>query len=94
MLSVFLVYQGPAGVPVTVARVDESDVVRHVAALAVQVADQRAASIAQADPMWGEIEKVEALRLRMVVNTLLGPPEPAPAPAPQCDDDAVPPTVM
>jgi hypothetical protein len=94
MLSVFLVYQGPAGVPVTVARLDETDIVRHVAELAVQAAVNRATSITQADPQWGEVEKVEALRLRLILNTLL-PPEPAPTPAaPQYDDDAVPPTVM
>jgi hypothetical protein len=73
-MSVYLVYEGPTGIPVTIARLTDPAVVQQVAQLALGSAEDRAAAIAETDLVWGEMEKVEVIRLRMILNMLLGKP--------------------
>jgi len=96
MLSVFLIYTGSSGVPVTIGRLDEPQIVRHVADLAVEAIDARATSLQAADAGWAELERIEAFRLRAMLDAVLGPaksaePEPAQTASP---DDSMPPGVM
>jgi len=71
-MAAYLVYEGPTGIPVTIARLADPAVVQQIAQLAVSSAEDRAAAIAETDLVWGEMEKVEVIRLRMVLNMLLG----------------------
>lgn len=71
-MSVYLVYEGPTGIPVTIARLTDPGIVQQVAQLAVSSPEDRAAAIAETDLVWGEVEKVEVIRLRMILNMLLG----------------------
>jgi hypothetical protein len=78
-LTVHLIYEGPTGLPVTVARLADADAVQQVAHLAVSLAEDRVTAVAQTDLVWAELEKVEVIRLRMIVNMLLGKPAPTTA---------------
>lgn len=94
MLSVYLVYNGQGGVPVTIGRLDEPEIVRAVCGLAVQAADARAAAISPADPLWGEMERIDAQRLRMIIEAVLGSNNVAEPAAASHPEDPIPPAVM
>jgi hypothetical protein len=70
-VSVLVVYEPPGGRPLTVARVRDHRVLLDVAELAIMAAEHKAEELASADPVFGEVERAEAGRLRNVLNLLI-----------------------
>jgi hypothetical protein len=70
-VSLLLVYEPVGGRPLTVARVADSRMLVDAACAAILAAEQRAAELATADSLLGELERAEAGRLRTVLSLLI-----------------------
>jgi len=70
-VSLLLVYEPAGGRPLTVARVSDSRMLVDAAQLAIVAAEHRAAELAAADRVLGEVERAEAGRLRKVLSLLI-----------------------
>lgn len=68
---VSLTYAGPAGT-LTVAKLVDPALVERFMELAIGSAEARAAAFAQTDLVWAEMEKAEAIRLRLVLDAIRG----------------------
>lgn len=68
---VSLTYAGPAGT-LTVAKLVDAALVQQFMELAIGSAEARAAAFAQTDLVWSEMEKAEAVRLRLVLDAIRG----------------------
>jgi hypothetical protein len=71
IVSLLLVYEPSGGRPLTVARVEDSRMLVDAALVAILAAEQRAAELATADSLLGELERAEAGRLRTVLGLLI-----------------------
>ena len=58
-MTVYLTYEGPTGVPVTIARLTDPGIVQQVAQLAVGSAEGSRCRDCGTDLVWGEMGKVE-----------------------------------
>ena len=70
-VSLLLVYEPSGGRPLTVARVADPRMLVDAAHMAILAAEQRAAELAEADRVLGEVERAEAGRLRKVLTLLI-----------------------
>jgi hypothetical protein len=70
-VSLLLVYEPNGGRPLTVARVDNRQMLLDAAQLAIIAAEKRAEELAAADRVLGEVERAEAGRLRKVLSLLV-----------------------
>jgi hypothetical protein len=70
-VSILLVYEPFGKRPVTVARVDSTSLLLRVAEPAIGEAEARAALLAEADKVLGQVEREEVKRLERVLRSLL-----------------------
>ena len=70
-VSILLVYERYGQRPITVARVDSTRLLLRAAETAIAEAEARAALLAEADNVLGEVESAEAKRLEKVLHFLL-----------------------
>jgi hypothetical protein len=70
-VSLLLVNEPSGGRPLTVARVEDARMLVDAAHAAILAAERRAAELAGADCLLGEVERAEAGRLRTVLTLLI-----------------------
>jgi hypothetical protein len=70
-VSLLLVYEANGGHPFTIARVEDRRMLLDAAQVAIIAAEHRAAELAVADCVLGEVERAEAGRLRKVLSLLV-----------------------
>jgi len=71
MGSLTITYQAPGQRPLSVATVEDDRLLRQVARLAIQQAEQRAAAVAAEDPVMGMLQAAEVRRLRAALSILV-----------------------
>ena len=71
MGSLTITYHAPGQRPLSVATVDDQALLRQVAHLALQQAEQRAAAIAREDPIMGLLQAAEVQRLRATLSIII-----------------------
>ena len=71
MGSLTITYQAPGQRPLSVATVEDQALLRQVAQLALQQAEQRAAAVAAEDPIMGMLQAAEVQRLRATLSILI-----------------------
>ena len=72
-ITIELVYEGHGSTrPVTIARVHDPELVFRTAQTAIAEAESRAATLAEADLLLGEVQKEEVQRLKRVFELLMG----------------------
>jgi hypothetical protein len=69
--SLTITYQAPGQRPLSVATVDDDGLLRQVAQLAIEQAEQRAAVVAAEDPVMGMLQAAEVRRLRAALAILV-----------------------
>ncbi len=71
MGSLTITYHAPGQRPLSVATVDDQALLRQVAHLALQQAEQRAAAVAAEDPIMGLLQAAEVQRLRATLSIII-----------------------
>jgi hypothetical protein len=71
MGSLTITYHAPGQRPLSVATVDDQALLRQVAHLALQQAEQRAAAVAAEDPIMGLLQAAEVHRLRATLSIII-----------------------
>jgi hypothetical protein len=71
MGSLTITYQAPGQRPLSVATVDDQALLRQVAHLALQQAEQRATAVAAEDPIMGLLQAAEVQRLRATLSIII-----------------------
>jgi hypothetical protein len=71
MGSLTITYHAPGQRPLSVATVDDQALLRQVAHLALQQAEQRAAAVATEDPIMGLLQAAEVQRLRATLAIII-----------------------
>jgi hypothetical protein len=71
MGSLTITYQSPGQRPMLVATIEDDDLLRKAAQLALFQAERRAAASAVADPVMGMLQAAEVRRLRAALSILV-----------------------
>lgn len=66
-----ITYQAPGQSPLSVATVEDEDLLRQAAHIALKQAEQRAAAVASEDPIMGMLQTAEVRRLRAALAILV-----------------------
>jgi hypothetical protein len=69
--SLTITYQGPGKRPLSVATIDDPDLLRAAARVALDQAEQRVALLAKSDPVMARLQAAEVERLRAALEILV-----------------------
>ena len=71
MGRVMIVFNSPGQKPMSIATIEDAELLRWAAKLAIQEAEERAASASQLDPVMALLQAAEVVRLRTALDVLV-----------------------
>jgi hypothetical protein len=71
MIQLAITYTQPGERPLSVAIIDDEELLRRAAQLALDQAERRAAALASEDPIMGRLQAAEVRRLRAALSILI-----------------------